>query len=260
MLSDSTFKRSAAHVAWGIRHGLLLAIAAWALLLPPDRSEQAAVSYTSGRAASSQAAPTRTDAASGLRATFGDSIPSSQVKAVADWIADSRDHHDRPFAVLDKVGARLYVFDSAAALIGSSMVLLGSAIGDDTLASVRDKPLSAIRAEERTTPAGRFVSEAGRDLSGEAVLWVDYDAAVAIHRVHDFDPKERRFERIATSSTEDKRISNGCINVPWGFFDTIAKPVLGNARGVVYVLPDLKQLSEVFPRFYDVLAQNRKSS
>lgn len=205
-----------------------------------------------------QAVPSRAEIAHVRRAAFGNEVPSSQARAVADWAADSRDHDDRPFAVLDKPGAKLYVFDRAATLIGSSMVLLGSAVGDETLQSVRDKPLAAIRPEERTTPAGRFVSEPGRDLAGDAVLWVDYDAAVAMHRVQMIDPKERRFERIATPSVDDKRISNGCINVPWVFFDNIAKPVLGGARGVVYVLPDVKSLREVFPRFYDVSAQHRR--
>ena len=37
--------------------------------------------------------------------------------------------------------------------------------------------------EERTTPAGRFVAERGQNLRGEDVVWIDYDAAVLMHRV-----------------------------------------------------------------------------
>lgn len=254
------FKLNADDLVAGLRHGVLWAAAACTLLLPPARVERAADAPASTLAALPQGAAGLSNGVLRQRADFGDEVPSSQARSVADWVAHSRDHHERPFAVLDKAGAKLYVFDGAATLIGASMVLLGSAIGDETLPSVRDKPLAAIRAEERTTPAGRFVSEPGRDLAGDAVVWVDYDAAVAMHRVQVIDPKERRFERLATSSVDDKRISNGCINVPWGFFDNIARPVLAGARGIVYVLPDVKPLGEVFPRFYDVLAQHRKGA
>lgn len=139
------------------------------------------------------------------------------------------------------------------------MVLLGSAIGDETLPSVRDKPLWAINAEERTTPAGRFTTEPGEDMTGQPVIWVDYDAAVAMHRVVVGKPGERRFERLASLSAKDNRISNGCINVPGAFFDSVVQPLLGDTHGVVYVLPDLKSLSEVLPTFYEVVAQARSS-
>ena len=39
-------------------------------------------------------------------------------------------------------------------------------------------------AEERTTPAGRFVASLDRDVHGQEVLWVDYDAAISMHRAH----------------------------------------------------------------------------
>jgi len=107
----------------------------------------------------------------------------------------------------------------------------------------------------RTTAAGRFVSEPGRDETGDKVVWVDYDAALAMHRVKVIDPKERRFERIATDSIDDKRISNGCINVPIAFFDAVVEPALGRSRAIVYVLPEIKPLRQVFPTAYDVAAR-----
>lgn len=36
---------------------------------------------------------------------------------------------------------------------------------------------------QRTTPAGRFVAEPGKNLQGETVLWVAYDVAFAIASV-----------------------------------------------------------------------------
>lgn len=192
-------------------------------------------------------------------ADFGKQVPSRQAEAVADWVAHSGDHQGRPFAVLDKIGAKLYVFDGTAKLVASSMVLLGSAIGDETLPSVLDKPLWAIDAAERTTPAGRYKTEPGEDLTGQPVLWVDYDASVAMHRVVAGNPKERRFERLASPSAEDKRISNGCINVPVVFFNTVVEPLLGVSHGMIYVLPEVKTLSEALPNFYDVATRGRGS-
>jgi hypothetical protein len=186
------------------------------------------------------------------RVDFGAQEPSSQTRFIADWVADSRDNRGLPFAILDKRAARVFVFDRSAQFVGSSLVLLGSAAGDESVAGIGDRPLSQIKSEERTTPAGRFVSEPGHDATGEDVVWVDYESAVAMHRVRVVDPKERRFERIATPTAEDKRISNGCINVPVAFFDTVVAPNLGRTRAVVYVLPEIKGLAQVFEGSYDV--------
>jgi hypothetical protein len=258
----------------GLKQGLLMGLAAAAVLLPPAGSAHLLArpsAQANARVASSLLPPhgsavgqmagsptTRTQPI--LRADFRDVQPSDPARTIADWVADSRDNKRLPFVVLDKRGARVYVFDAGARLLGSSMVLLGSAIGDDTPAGVGNKSLAEIRPEERTTPAGRFVSEPGRDDTGDDVVWVDYDAAVAMHRVKVIDPKERRFERIATPSAEDKRISNGCINVPIPFFDAVVKPTLGAGRAVVYVLPDVKPLKQVFADAYDVSTRHAVSA
>jgi hypothetical protein len=42
------------------------------------------------------------------------------------------DNGGRPFAILDKRGARLFVFEPGARLVGTSLVLLGSAQGDES--------------------------------------------------------------------------------------------------------------------------------
>ena len=215
-----------------------------ALLLPPAGAFRAASPPKSGVTAQAAA-----------HADFGALAPSADARYVADWVADSRDNRHLPFAILDKRGARVYVFDADARLLGSSLVLLGSASGDDSVTGIGDRPLSAVRPHERTTAAGRFASEPGHDETGDKVVWVDYDAALAMHRVKVIDPKERRFERIATDSIDDKRISNGCINVPIAFFDTVVEPMLGRSRAVVYVLPEIKPLHAVFPTAYDVAAR-----
>jgi hypothetical protein len=226
----------------GLKHGVLLGAALAALLLPPA-GPAGVWSAASPAARNADAVPT----ARAARAQFGDVSPSAEARQIADWVATSGDNGGFAFAILDKRGARLHVFDPSARLTGSSLVLLGSAIGDDSAPDIGNRPLAQIRSDERTTAAGRFVSEPGRDETGDRVVWVDYAAALAMHRVKVVDPKERRFERIATESVDDKRISNGCINIPIAFFDDVVEPMLGRGRAVVYVLPEVKPLRQVFP-------------
>ncbi|MEP6873973.1 MAG: hypothetical protein ABI887_06375 [Burkholderiales bacterium] len=241
-------RSTCADVLAGLKHGALLGIALAVLVLPPAGVASFATSATPGQTHASGASMVSQPA---RRADFGGLLlPSAEARHVADWVAESLDNQRLPFAILDKRGARIYVFDANAGLIGSSLVLLGSAVGDESVAGIGDRPLSQVRPHERTTAAGRFVSEPGHDETGDKVVWVDYDSALAMHRVKVIDPKERRFERIATDSIDDKRISNGCINVPVSFFDSVVEPALGRSRAVVYVLPEIKPLQQVFQGAY----------
>lgn len=148
------------------------------------------------------------------------------------------DNRGNPFAVVDKQLARVFVFRGDGALSGSSPVLLGLARGDKSVPGIGERKMAEIRPEERTTPAGRFASEPGRNLSGEDIVWVDYDAAVSMHRVRPNVKAERRLERLATPTPHDNRITFGCINVPAAFYDAYIKPALGSRHAVVYVLPE----------------------
>jgi hypothetical protein len=76
-----------------------------------------------------------------------------------------------------------------------------------------------------------------------------------MHRVRVVDPKERRLERLATPTTDDNRISYGCVNIPVAFFEKVLSPVFRSRYGVVYVLPEVKTVREVFPAAYDPSAR-----
>jgi hypothetical protein len=130
-------------------------------------------------------------------------------------------------------------------------VLLGAARGDDTVPGIGDRAYSAMPPETRTTPAGRFVAALGSNTRGEDVVWVDYEAAVDIHRVVTTNPKERRLERLATPTPLDNRISYGCINVPKRFYENVVRPAFRRTHGIVYVLPEARTAREVFGS-YDV--------
>lgn len=174
---------------------------------------------------------------------------SSQVRQVAEWIAASRNNAGLPFAIVDKVGARVLVFSAAGALRGSAAALLGSARGDGSTPGIGDKKLSNIRPEERTTPAGRFEAEIGRNMRGEDILWVDYDGAVSLHRVVTGNLKEHRRQRLETPTASDNRITYGCINVSEDFYLRVVRPTFSGMRGIVYVLPEVLLVEEVFHSF-----------
>ncbi len=184
-------------------------------------------------------------------ADFGTEKVSPDVRHVADWVADSRNAGQSDFVIIDKKHARVYVFDAGARLRGAAPVLLGAAKGDESVPGIGSKPVAEVLPAERTTPAGRFVAERGHNTRGEDVVWVDYDGALSMHRVLTTNSTERRLERLASPTTEDNRISYGCINVPAAFYDVYIRPVFAIRRAVVYVLPEVKTLQQVFGS-YDV--------
>ena len=231
----------------GIRQGVLLGAAVLVLTLPP-----AGIARSRITAAPMAPQVGGSDRTLSRVADFGDHRATADTRFIANWVVHSRDNQHRPFVILDKRDARVFVFDAGGLLIDSSPVLLGAAAGDDSVVDIGSRPIAQVRPEERTTPAGRFVSRPGRNASGEDVVWVDYDAAVSMHRVRSVDAKERRLERLASNDPAQRRISYGCINVPVAFFDGVLKPVMGLQQGVVYVLPETRRVRQVFAGAYPV--------
>ncbi|HSB21617.1 MAG TPA: hypothetical protein VLE94_00770 [Burkholderiaceae bacterium] len=178
---------------------------------------------------------------------FGAGYASPSVRRVARWIVADGDNGRAPFAIVDKPDARLYVFDHRGRLRGTSQVLLGSARGDDTVPGIGQRPIQLVRPDERTTPAGRFMATPGRNARDEDVIWIDYDAAVSMHRVRLTQPAEHRLERLASPRAADRRISYGCINLPVAFFDEIVWQMFGTRGGIVYVLPEVRSIEWTFP-------------
>lgn len=165
---------------------------------------------------------------------------------VFDWVARSHDNEGLPFMIIDKRQAHVWVFDRSAQLQGDAPVLLGSARGDGTLPGIGTMKLSQIRPSDRTTPAGRFKADVGRNLRGEDVVWVDYDAAVSMHPVLTTEPRERREERLATPTPADNRVSYGCINVPTRFHEQVVMGTIKHGHSIVYILPETRPLRSVF--------------
>lgn len=183
-----------------------------------------------------------------VRASLQHAHASPDAVKVADWVIGSNNHRDLPFMIVDKKAAMVYVFDGKGQLRGSAAALLGAAVGDDSVPGIGERKISSILPEERTTPAGRFVAALARNIHGKEILWVDYAAAISLHRVATSNRAERRAERLASATTQDNRISYGCINVAATFFDKIVMPAFKN-NGIVYVLPETKSLQQVFASY-----------
>lgn len=172
---------------------------------------------------------------------------SAQVREALHWISSSGDASGKPYAVVDKQQARLYVFDAGGHLRGASAALIGATPGDHSVPGVGERAqLGAVRADERTTPAGRFKAAPGTNLKGEHVVWADYASAFAIHRVRPGRAYQARLSRLASADAGDNRVSLGCVVVPAAFYEQVVQPVLGRGDSVVYVLPETRSFEGLF--------------
>ena len=171
---------------------------------------------------------------------------SDDARYVEHWIHEKGDDHGRPFVIVDKKAARIFVFGAGGRLVGESSTILGQSRGDIPVPGAGQKNPSDLLPDERKTPAGRFDSQPGRNLHGEPVVWVDYDTGIAIHRVRPGISQMQRVNSLATEDPNNKRLSLGCVVVPEDFFWSVVLPTLGHGRGTVYVLPEDEPVQAMF--------------
>jgi hypothetical protein len=229
-----------AEFADGLRKGLLLGAAILVLLLPP------AISYLPLAPRPAAAPPVH---AVPRLASFGTEHPSPDARHMANWVAASGDNKNMSFVIVDKKDVKVYIFDPQAHLKAAAPALMGSAIGDDTAPGVGDKPLAQVLPDEKTTPAGRFIAQVGNSTRGEDVVWVDYEAAVSMHRVLKVP---ERLKSLASPTKDDNRMSFGCINLPPEFYENVLRPTVDHGGAVIYVLPETRPLAATFASYHEV--------
>ena len=171
---------------------------------------------------------------------------SADARYAVRWVLATQDNQGKPFAIVDKKNAQIFVFESKGQLVGASPALLGLSIGDTDVSDIAHRQPTSLSTEERSTPAGRFLTEPGRNLNGEAVVWMDYAAKLAIHRLRPAAAHERRAARLASATPDDNRISLGCVIVSESFYDTVISPAFGRSHGVVYILPETRPVQHMF--------------
>ena len=186
---------------------------------------------------------------------------SDDARYVEHWIHEKGDDHGRPFVIVDKKAARIYVFGAGGKLVGESSTILGQSHGDVPVPGAGQKDPSRLLPYERKTPAGRFESLPGKNLHGEPVVWVDYDTGIAIHRVRPGISQMQRDASLATEDPNNKRLSLGCVVVPENFFWSVVLPTMGHVRGMVYVLPEDGPVQAMFsdPKADTTVATRRMS-
>lgn len=137
---------------------------------------------------------------------------TGETRETLAWVMASRDHGGKPFMVVDKRAAQVSVFNGRGQLLGAAPALLGMAQGDVDTPGNGLKRVSQIKPDERITPAGRFATEPGRGLQGDAIVWFDYAAGLAIHRVRPGAAQGARMQRLASQAGQQasaQRVSLG---------------------------------------------------
>ncbi len=177
-----------------------------------------------------------------LLASHASAALSAETRETLAWVLASRDNSGKPFMVVDKRAAQVSVFNARGQLLGTAPALLGMATGDVDAPGNGLKPVSQIKPAERITPAGRFATEPGRGLQGDAIVWFDYAAGLAIHRVRPGAAEAARTQRLALQNASAQRVSLGCVVLSPAFFDAVVQPSLGQQAGVIYVLPETRPL------------------
>ncbi|MDM0032179.1 L,D-transpeptidase [Variovorax sp. J22P271] len=165
--------------------------------------------------------------------------------ALLSWVRANGDNQGAAFVVVDKRAARVHVYRNGTER-ASSPVLVGLARGDLSVAGIGERKMQDILPDERTTPAGRFVSEPGTNLQHEDIVRIDYDAAVSMHRVRANQPAERRMQRLASLDAQDHRITYGALTSRPRSTTLTSDPSGGSVRGFIYVLPEASSFKAVF--------------
>ena len=189
-----------------------------------------------------------------------DADASADARYVEHWIREKGDDHGRPFVIVDKKAARIFVFGAGGKLVGASSTILGQSRGDVPVPGAGQKDPSQLLLNERKTPAGRFESIPGKNLHGEPVVWVDYETGIAIHRVRPGISQMKRDASLATEDPNNKRLSLGCVVVPENFFWSVVIPTMGHDHGMVYVLPEDGPVQAMFadPKADTAVASTRR--
>jgi hypothetical protein len=232
-----------------LRKGLLLGAAILVVILPVRVAPPAGYSVPQAieraiRRPMQPPAPRQPD--------FAGRTPSDDVRHMASWVLASADNQDKSFIIIDKKDAQVYVFDPQGHLQADAPALLGQTHGDDSAPGIGDKPIADVTPDERTTPAGRFVAELGESASRhEDVVWIDYNAAVSMHRVLKVPA---RLKALASPTKDDNRMSYGCVNLPPWFYETAVRPAVQRTGAIIYVLPETRSLHEEFASYRDVSA------
>lgn len=131
----------------------------------------------------------------------------------------SSKYPNQPLIIADKASGTLSIYRPENKSIISNPALFGQEIEDNLSMSSFD-----IGTSRKVTPAGTFIAEKAYSskMHEPIIIFIHgKKQLLAIHPIYLGKPNERRIERIQSLSSEDNRISNGCINVLVDFFNVL---------------------------------------
>jgi hypothetical protein len=145
------------------------------------------------------------------------------------------------FMVADKPNGMLHIFREDGSHALSDPTLYGKDKGDVLAAT------SSLEGGAKITPAGKFtLQETESEYAGGKMLILveseDSTGFIAVHAADTSTPSENRLGRLETPTSEDNRISYGCINTKHDTFINQIKPNLSKLDGgMIFVLPDAQE-------------------
>jgi hypothetical protein len=139
---------------------------------------------------------------------------------------------NQPVIVIDKQLASISVYQPSVNTVVKSPVLLGKVKSDVLDMNSLKKGAKA----NNITPAGDFVIKKANSsqLKSPVLVFVKgQNAVIAVHPVWLGNPKQKRLDRLNSSSVDDNRITSGCVNILADYFYSVLNLVPNNTRLVV---------------------------
>src|SRR5580704_13289474 len=103
----------------------------WATFAQPLEYQDIAGDSSQSRSASHQS-----DGDPSQPGSYDIEPPTPIAVKFTNWIIASQDNDDLPFIVIDKIAAEVFLYDAQGGLVGATPVLLGEAVGDDSVPGI----------------------------------------------------------------------------------------------------------------------------
>lgn len=158
---------------------------------------------------------------------------SDRANATFKFVKDYNDNGGKPYMIADKNTGMIYMMSPDHQVIASAPALYGKNMGDAPV--VGQTPAGAFQINVVDAPAsyGGNIAEFATTRGGDVF---------SIHRMINKKGQDRP-GRLLSDQVSDKRISDGCINVPEQFYDAFIGK--GGAEKV-YIVPDSTEVANVF--------------